>query len=79
MRKIASSVAILYLALIGPTIAQILPAPIGHRQPTAADVPSDDSVQGLGPGEVQPTGKTKPARSRYNEMSVPNICWNCDK
>jgi hypothetical protein len=32
----------------------IPPAPTGHRQPTASQVPADDSVQGLGAGDQAP-------------------------
>jgi hypothetical protein len=61
-----------------------LPAPIGHRQPTAESVPADDSVQGsalnvehraLGAPESMPEG----ANALDDGLSFPNICSNCDQ
>lgn len=48
-KKLTLAFAVAALALGGllprGTIAQLLPAPIGHRQPSAADVPANDSVR----------------------------------
>jgi hypothetical protein len=62
-------------------------APIGHRQPTAADVPSNDSVQGDPNLSGQTPDLTPNKRSRRREvqrtnidviLKTPNICYNCN-
>ncbi|MBV8848516.1 MAG: hypothetical protein JOZ16_02920 [Methylobacteriaceae bacterium] len=61
-------------------------APIGHRQPTASDVPANDSVRGdnnLGgqPAVQTSTKRSRAARTRSDvEMmtKTPNICSNCN-
>src|SRR3954452_12407195 len=50
-KKLTLAFALAALALggllpIGSAVAQLLQAPIGHRQPNVADVPSNDSVRG---------------------------------
>ena len=61
MRKVASSVAIVYLALIGSATAQMLP--VGHAQPTADRIrPSDDSVRCFPSGATGPLSVTAAAR-----------------
>jgi hypothetical protein len=77
MFKIAFGIFIAHAALIGSTPAQEFPAPVGHRQPTAADVPSNDSVRGLGPNDAEPSGKRK--GRWYNDANVPSICSNCNQ
>jgi len=61
-------------------------SPIGHRQPTAADVPLNDSVSGdanLSGQTPDPTPK-KSSRTRRSQsnvdviMKTPNICYNCN-
>jgi hypothetical protein len=63
-------------------------APIGHRQPTAAEVPSNDSVRGdpnlSGQTPDDPT-PNKRARTRGAQrtnvdviLKTPNICYNCN-
>jgi hypothetical protein len=69
----------LYTASMTLTAAQEFPAPVGHRQPTAATVPSDDNVRGLGPSDVEPARKSKALKAWNNELKVPNICWNCNE
>src|SRR5690348_10916072 len=69
----------LYTALMSLTAAQEFPAPVGHRQPTAATVPIDDSVRGLGPSDVEPPRQFKAPNAWYNDTKVPNICWNCNE
>jgi hypothetical protein len=49
----------LYTASMTLTAAQEFPAPVGHRQPTASTVPSDDSVRGLGPSDSSPHANPK--------------------
>ncbi len=66
------------------------PAPIGHRQPTAADVPANDSVradadlsgQNPTPPPAAPDKRTRRERARSNLevlTKTPNICSNCDR
>ena len=62
-------------------------APIGHRQPTASDVPSNDSVRGdanLSGQTPDPTpnksSRTRRAQSNVDViMKTPNICYNCNE
>ena len=81
-----------YLLPIGGAVAQSQ-APIGHRQPTASDVPGDDSVRGdvnLGGAQSPtqpPTKRSRGKRSRGKRaggemeviMKTPNICSNCNE
>jgi hypothetical protein len=82
-----SAAALVSLALSQASQAQ---APIGHRQPTAADVPANDSVRGdadLGgqtatPAPAAPDKRTKRQRAQSNLevlTKTPNICSNCDQ
>jgi hypothetical protein len=62
-------------------------APVGHRQPSAANVPADDSVRGDSglAGRTTTTTTTKRTRSRRVQsnvdviMKTPNICSNCNQ
>jgi hypothetical protein len=62
-------------------------APIGHRQPTAADVPLNDSVRGDTDISGQTPDPTPKKRSRSHRvqsnvdviMKTPNICSNCNE
>jgi hypothetical protein len=60
-------------------------APIGHRQPTASEVPANDSVRGDASLDAQPQPSTKRSRSRRVQsnvdviMKTPNICSNCNQ
>ena len=60
-----------------------LPAPVGHRQPTAESVPADDSVLGSGATEhrsaAKPSANPKAANPMDAGLSFPNICSNCDQ
>jgi hypothetical protein len=85
----AMGLALGCLVAIASAAAQ---APVGHRQPSAADVPANDSVRG-DPGLAGPTTttttttttKTKRKRSRRVQsnvdviMKTPNICSNCNQ
>jgi len=79
MIKISVGVFVAFMMPIGVTGAQRLPAPIGHRQPSAADVPSNDSMRGIRTADVQSTNKPESRRRRPIDLDVPNICWNCNK
>jgi hypothetical protein len=60
---------------------------VGHRQPSAADVPANDSVRGDPglAGRTTTTTTTKRKRSRRVQsnvdviMKTPNICSNCNQ
>jgi hypothetical protein len=61
-------------------------APVGHRQPSAANVPANDSVRGdAGLAGQTTTTTTKRTRSRRVQsnvdviMKTPNICSNCNQ
>jgi hypothetical protein len=89
IKKLAVSTFILTLAWLIPsqfTRAQ-QPAPIGHRQPTAAEVPSNNSVQGDPNLSGQTPDPTPNKRSRTRGaqktnvdviLKTPNICYNCN-
>jgi hypothetical protein len=73
------------LAAIASAAAQ---APVGHRQPSAANVPANDSVRGdagLAGQTTTTTTTTKRTRSRRLQsnvdviMKTPNICSNCNQ
>ena len=76
-----------WMLTIGSAAAQ-QQAPIGHHQPSAVDVPANDSVRGdanlSGEPATKPTS-TKRARAgrARSEMEVimktPNICSNCNE
>jgi hypothetical protein len=72
------------LGPIGVALAQ-QQAPIGHRQPTASEVPANDSVRGDASLDAQPRASTKRSRSRRVQsnvdviMKTPNICSNCNQ
>ena len=62
-------------------------APIGHRQPTASDVPLNDSVRGDAdlsgqtPDPTPPKKRSPTRRAQSNVdviMKTPNICYNCN-
>ena len=83
MRKILLATALGFATICitqGHASAQ-WPAPIGHRQPTAESVPSDDSVVGSGIGEhrsaAAPAAKPEVSIPLDDGMNVPNICSNC--
>jgi hypothetical protein len=72
---------------IGVAIAQTQ-APVGHRQPTASEVPGDDSVRGdVNLSGAQPSTQPPAKRSRGKRargdmeviMKTPNICSNCNE
>jgi hypothetical protein len=62
-------------------------APTGHRQPSAADSPSDDAARGADAAVGRSATKTSRKRSQArrgrretdNMMKTPNICSNCDR
>jgi hypothetical protein len=79
------------LLWVDPVAAQ-QQAPIGHRQPTASEVPANDSIRGdaglAGDAAVanhMPQKSKKRARSRRVQsnvdviMKTPNICSNCNQ
>ena len=89
VKNLAVSTFILTLAWLIPS--QFARAqqqtPNGHRQPTASDVPSNDSVRGdanLSGQTPDPTPK-KSSRTRRTQsnvdviMKTPNICYNCNE
>jgi|tagenome__1003787_1003787.scaffolds.fasta_scaffold20088529_1 hypothetical protein len=88
IKKLAVSTFILTLAWLIPsqfTRAQ-QPAPIGHRQPTAAEVPSNDSVVGdanlwgQAPDPI-PNKRSRRGAQKTNIdfiLKTPNICYNCN-
>lgn len=71
------------LGSIGGALAQ--QAPIGHRQPTASDVPANDSIRGDANLTDPPQPSKKRARTRRARsdmqviMKTPNICSNCNE
>jgi hypothetical protein len=86
----ALGLAVVWLVQVAPSAAQ--QAPIGHRQPSATDVPGNDSVRGDAglAGDSGLAGRTAPAskkrgRSRRVQsnvdviMKTPNICSNCNQ
>jgi hypothetical protein len=86
MRKILTSTAIgmTMICLMCGTASAQLPAPIGHRQPSAETVPADDSVRGSTLSTEHrsvagPTTKSKAANPFDDGMDFPNICSNCDQ
>jgi hypothetical protein len=86
MRKILNAAAIgaaMICLMHGTAIAQTS-APIGHRQPTAATVPADDSVRGSGlisehRSVAAPTAKSSAVNRFDDGLDFPNICSNCDQ
>jgi hypothetical protein len=81
----AVAVSAAWLASLAPAAAQ--QAPIGHRQPTASEVPANDSVRGDagldGQAQAPPSTKRSRGRRAQNNMDVimktPNICSNCNE
>jgi hypothetical protein len=89
------------LAVLGLSLVWLLPvnpadaqgqAPVGHRQPSAADVPANDSVRGdpALAGAAAPTAPAAPTRKKASRtrrvqsnvdviMKTPNICSNCNQ
>jgi hypothetical protein len=84
----AAAFAVL-LGCLGPTDGALAQqqGPIGHRQPTASEVPANDSVRGDASLDAQPQRRPSTKRSRgrraQNNMDViiktPNICSNCNQ
>ncbi|MBV9065143.1 MAG: hypothetical protein JOZ84_06185 [Methylobacteriaceae bacterium] len=91
MRKKLTLVLALLLAVCGvlsmDSAAAQSQSPIGHRQPSAADVPADDSIRGdtnlSGQPQAQSSTKRRRAARTRSEMEVimktPNICSNCNQ
>jgi hypothetical protein len=86
MRKILTSTALgaAMICLMHGTASAQLPAPVGHRQPTADNVPADDSVRGSAisteaRSAAAPTTKSKATNPFDDGMDFPNICSNCDQ
>jgi hypothetical protein len=86
------TVATFGLALAGLPAGQFAcaqqQAPIGHRQPTASDVPLNDSVRGdvdlsgQTPDPAPPKKRSRTRRAQSNVdviMKTPNICSNCNE
>jgi hypothetical protein len=93
VKTIALAALALSLALlpsVSPADAQGQ-APIGHRQPSATDVPANDSVRGdpalagaaAPAAPAAPTKKSKRTRRVQSNVDVimktPNICSNCNE
>ncbi len=53
-------------------------APVGHRQPTAADVPIDDTAAGASKSPLARHGKTR-AGEKPEDFGVPTICVGCGR
>jgi len=69
-------------AQTGPPPQRSIPqAPIGHRQPSAADVPADDSVAGTqATGPQAPQGGVSPAQKADDERArkaMGSVCSRC--
>jgi hypothetical protein len=86
MRKTLTATAIgaAMICLMHGTASAQLPAPIGHRQPTAETVPADDSVRGSAlhtehRSVAAPMSKSQAANPFDDGMNFPNICSNCDQ
>jgi hypothetical protein len=86
MSKILTStaLAVAMSVLMHGTASAQLPAPIGHRQPSAENVPADDSVRGSTlnvehRSVAAPTNKSKAINPFDDGMDFPNICSNCDQ
>jgi hypothetical protein len=86
MCKILTSTAIsaVLICLTHGTASAQLPAPVGHRQPTAETVPADDSVRGSTLSTehrsvAAPTINLKAVNPLDDGMNFPNICSNCDQ
>jgi hypothetical protein len=89
VKNLAVSTFILTLAWLIPSqfARAQQQAPIGHRQPTAAEVPSNDSVLGDAnlSGQTPDTTPNKRSRTRGAQktnvdfiLKTPNICYNCN-
>jgi hypothetical protein len=86
MRKTLTATAIgaAMICLMHGTASAQLPAPIGHRQPTADTVPADDSVRSSTLSTEHrsvagPATKSKAVNPFDDGMDFPNICSNCDQ
>lgn len=86
MRKIIASAALwaAMILLTQGTASAVLPAPIGHQQPTAQSVPADDSVLGSGistehRSAAAPSAKSKAVNPLDDGLDFPDICSNCDQ
>jgi|KBSMisStandDraft_5_1062788.scaffolds.fasta_scaffold1338006_1 hypothetical protein len=84
MRKIilATALAAALIPLTQTGASAAWPAPIGHRQPNAAEVPPNDSVIGEsseGRSAAGPFGGPTGAIPLDDGMSFPDICSNCDQ
>ncbi len=63
---------------IGTTTTGAVPAaPVGHRQPSAADVPPDDSVQGAKGAPRDPAAARGAHRDPPIDTKIPKICNGC--
>lgn len=51
-------------------------APVGHRQPTAADVPANDSAKGGNPGAAPGAGPERSEADRKVDKMI-NVCPSC--
>jgi hypothetical protein len=84
MRKILISAALAatLISLAQTSASAAWPAPIGHRQPDAAEVPADDSLLGSGTegrSAAPPSGASTGANPLDDGMNFPDICSNCDQ
>jgi hypothetical protein len=74
--------SLFWLGSIGGASAQGS-APIGHRQPSASSVPSDDSVRATASSTQTRSKKRSRSRGDRSNMNVilktPNICSNCNQ
>jgi hypothetical protein len=78
----ALALALAWLLAAAPAAAQGQ-APIEHRQPTASEVPANDSVRGdAALVDQTPKKRTRSRRVQNNVdviMKTPNICSNCNE
>jgi hypothetical protein len=84
MRKILVSAALAaaLISLTQTSASAAWPAPVGHRQPNAAEVPADDSAIGgstEGRSVAQPSGNSTGANPLDDGLNFPDICSNCDQ
>ena len=81
---VTAATSLMLLGMPAAINAAPLPAPIGHRQPTASDVPSDDTHVGSGGlGEGRSAGNSGSSGSRggdaiHDGLGFPDICSNCN-
>ena len=70
MRKLITIIALLALIDTSVAIAQLLPAPVGHRQPRADQVPDEKNLMG---DPNDPIDRENAALDRM----VKSICRGC--